>query len=257
MLRFVLLIPCIACTAVDAPEDVAEAMVFGFVNFERPGHVEAIVDPVDAWAASPDAAPGAGFSVDDLTGDDLEAVGLMPREGLTILGALGSAQYRADTVQIADGISSPKKAEIYEGTLRFDILDHDGDRACFLAGDCDAYTFVAEEEAAIPVLGTSVRTVTTELTWHEDEDGVRFLAMRQLVPEPTVFSSPVMDVLQQYGLTMFRPKPEGGTARIEALWVDAFVLGSSVPEGLAVSLSAGRMQKSADDLDLFFLGPVD
>lgn len=245
-----------ACApAVEAPEDVESLMVFGFVHFDDDAHLEAMVDPVFAWLDTEgEQLTDEGYAVDLLTADDLADVGVPDPDTEGVIGALGAAAYRSDVDTVADGITHPEKDAIYEGTTAWTIVEEEGDRDCFLTRACRRYAFTAEEENRIPVLGRSWKTTTAHLRWvTPPSGGPDVLAMRQLTPEPIDFGSPVLAVDQQYGFSMLRPEADG-TTRVEALWVDARVVGLELPEGWAVAQAVGRMQQSADDLDAFFAG---
>jgi hypothetical protein len=67
----------LACRpAVDAPDDVEEQALFGFVHFDEPGFVEAVADDLLAFVHDPPAELEEGFVVDSLRADDLAAVGV-------------------------------------------------------------------------------------------------------------------------------------------------------------------------------------
>lgn len=247
-----LLFALIACTAEPAPERVEELVVYGFANFDAPDRIGGVVSPLSTWVDDHVEELAAGYVVDALSADDLVAAGLLDADVEGILGALGAATYQVDVHEVARATSSPKRTEIYEATTSYRIVSEEGDRDCFLAGDCPRYTFTADEVSTVPVLGDSERRLTTEYQWLEGHDDV--LALRQLAPEPTVFSSPLMEVDQQYGFVLLEPLPGGGTRRTEAFWVDARFLGASAPEGFTVSQAVGRMQDSADQIDAWIQG---
>lgn len=237
--------------AVPAPDNIEALVVYGFTEFEREGALEEVSDKLFPWVDDNEEGLKQGFGVDALDSNHLSSAGVTNQGAERIVGALGSALYRVDPVRVADGISHPRKQDIYEGTTAWEILES-GDRDCFLAQSCDAYTFKARETADVPVAVSSIRVVTNEMRWVPDAAGDVMLAIRQLAPEPTDFQVKLMAVDQQYNFILVRPH-EGGSQRIEAIWVDAKVLGVAVPEGEAVRQAVSRMQKSADDIDAFFL----
>ena len=238
---------------IQAPDRLEETVVFGFVNFPSTEHLEVIVDPIYGWAHDNPEDIMEGLEVDNLTADDLALVGVDNPTTEGVLGALGRAVYEIDLDLVAEGISHPRKQDIYEGTTGWTILETT-DRACFLAGECPSLRFVAQEENKVPLLGTSVRVQTTEMLWATDLAGERVLALRQLSPDPTELSTDILKINQQYGFSLMRARPEGGVERVETFWVDARVLGSGPPDGMAVRLAVQRMQSSATHMDTFFLG---
>lgn len=247
-----LLLLALACTAEPAPERIEDLVVYGFVNFDDPTRVDALVEPLSAWVDANGEGLEDGYGVASLTEADLRAAGVHDAEVDGILGALGVATYAVDVDDVAAAITSPERADIYAATTVFDVLDEEGDRACFLARTCPRYAFRAHEVTSVPLLGDSERELYTELAWVDAHPGV--LAVRQLVPEPTVFAVPLLAVDQQYGFFVLEPGPQGGTRRAEAFWVDAKVIGLEVPEGYAVDQAVGRMQSSAAEIDAWYLG---
>ncbi len=250
--------------AVQAPTDIEAMMAFGFVHFDDPDHLEAMVDGAFTWlederarareAGTPSTVDDEGYAVDQLTPADLEAAGVPGVDVDGIVGALGAVSYVIEAPLVAAGITHPDKGAIYEGTEQWEILSSEGSREDFLRGESDRYAFVASEVSRIPLLGTATRTTESALRWVVgDASGARFLAMRQLDPDPTDFTTPLLAVDQQYGLTLLADAPDGGTLRLEAIWVDARVLGAELPEGFAVRQAVGRMAKSAADMDAYFL----
>lgn len=237
--------------AVDAPDDVEGMAVFGFVHFQQPDHVDAVALPMFDWSLDEHEALADGYAVDALTADDLADVGVDEPDIQGIIGALGRATYVSDPVRVAEGVSHPHKDALYAGTLAFEVTAEDGDRDCFLARTCASYAYTAIETSTVPVLGQSVRTIRSELQWVDTTAGAEVFAMRQLVPEPTDFTTPLLAIDQQYGFTLVRAT-DTGSERLETFWVDAKVIGLELPEGFAVHQAVGRMQASADDLDAWF-----
>lgn len=254
-----LLVPllCSACApAVEAPVDVADMMVFGFVGFEEPDHLEALVGPLFSWVdGATEQLDEDGYAVTSLGVEDLAAVGVSSADVTGVIGALGTARYVIGLDEVAAGITHPHKDEIYEGTTAWTVTAEDGDRDCFLRRACDHYAFVADEENRVPVLGASWKTTDAQVRWVQPEEGgAAVLALRQLTPDPIEFASPILAIDQQYGFTMLREEPDGGVLRVEAFWVDARVLNLELPEGFAVAQAVRRMQASAADMDAYFLG---
>lgn len=234
--------------AVQAPDNIESMVVFGFAEFAQAERLASVVDPLHAWAGNHLEELDAGYGVDALTSGDLALAGVPGVSIDGILGALGRADYASDVDAVAAGVSHPHKEQVLQGTLSFDVRWESGERACFLAHECDSYDFEAFEEASVPVMGVSRRTIQTHLRWVTGDHGVEVLAMRQVVPEATSFDVALMEIDQQYGFTLVHPH-EGGARRLEAFWVDARVLGLELPEGYAVQQAVQRMQASAAELD--------
>lgn len=252
MRRLLVLLALTGCKKpVDAPDRIEELMVFGLVHFDDPGHLEATVESLFAWAEDHGPELAEGYFVDSLGNEDLETMGVEDPDVKGVLGAVGAATYRIPPDCVAMGVTSPDKEDIYEATEVWDVLWSE-DRPCFLRHDCEAYAFEAYEENRLPVIGVTRREVTSEQRWVASEEGP-ILAIRQRTPEPFEIDSPFFAIDQQYAFAMVRPEGEGAF-RVEAIWVDAKILGAEVPEGSAVRQAVQGMQKAADDMDAWYLG---
>lgn len=237
--------------AVQAPDTIEEMVVFAFARFDDPPALGAVAPEIRAWADTHETDAADGFAVAQLAPGDLEAAGVRAPDVDDLLGALGIADYRAPLDVVVDAITSPDRASIYPNTESFGVSEVDGDRTCFLAGDCLSYAFTSTETTRVPLLGRSDRVVRNALRWVDDEAGVRWLVMRQVAPDGVSFRAevPLMAIDQQYGVVVLGPRPDGGVRRVEAFWVEARVLGADVPEGFAVQLTVRQFQDSADAID--------
>jgi len=254
-------IPCIIALAagcqpaVQAPDTVEEMVVFAFARFEEAEALQAVVDPVHAWADDHEEQAREGWAVARLSEEDLATAQVEDVELEGLIGALGLADYRSELSVVLDAITSPDKAAIYERTETSEVTFEQGDRACFVAGDCEQYVFETVETTKMPVIGRSTRRLRSELRW-VDTAQERFVVMRQVSPDPVAFHAevPLLAIDQQYGLVVLRPRPDGGVRRVEAFWVEARVIGADLPEGFAVRLTVSQFQKAAADIDAWAEG---
>jgi hypothetical protein len=238
----------LACRpAVDAPDDVEEQAVFGFVHFDEPGFVEAVADDLLAFVRDPPEELEEGFLVDSLRTDDLAAVGVVDPVLDGVIGALGRALYVLDPAGVALGTTDPGRESWWDSVERFDVIGEEGDRDCFLAKACDRYEQTVSDETQIPMLGRASRTFTNQLRWVTSDAGEELLAVRQLAPDPVDLTSTLLAIDQQYSFALVGEHEEGAV-RAEAIWVDARVLGAELPEGFAVRQAVGQMQTAADTM---------
>ncbi|HMV69012.1 MAG TPA: hypothetical protein PKA64_19345 [Myxococcota bacterium] len=250
-----MLLLLLACRpAVDAPETVEEQAVFGFVHFDEPGFVEAVAEPLLTFAASDDPDLEDGFLVDQLDADDLRAVGVDDPDITGVVGALGRSSFTLDVDGVAEAVTADDREAWWEGVEDYTIVEALGDRDCFLAHACGAWSAVLRESTRVPVLGLATRTFTFDARWLVSEDGVTRLATRQRSPDPVEMSTTLLRVDQQYGFSVVGPS-DAGAIRAEAVWVDAVALGSELPEGYAVRQAVRRMQDAADAMDAAFAAP--
>jgi len=255
--RFVpfVLLSAMACKPPEpAPENMEDLVVFSFEHFQDDEQLALTMEPALEWAALHEEEAREGWLVSDLREEHLTAVGIDEPNLENLVGALGIADYTSSLDDVLLGLTHLNKDTLYERTESFAVLEEDGDRTCFLGEGCSRYGFTTEETTKVPFLGRSTRTVATEFTW-VNTSTQRCAAMRQVAPEPVAFHAavPLMGIDQQYGLVILCPY-ESGVRRIEAFWVEARLLGSDLPEGIAVRTTVNQFQKAADDLDAWVSG---
>ncbi len=249
------LVPLCGCKVVDAPDSLEELVVFGFVHFDDDiEYLEAVGEKLFPGVEGLDEELEDGYYVDLLTADDLALAGIEDPETDGIIGALGRAQYTHDMVPAVCGITWPDKAgtEAYASYVEYEA-DDDGNRECFLAGECERYEHSAQQVVDMPILGNSTQTFTRAFRWVEPKEGEPWIASRLLAPNPIEFSTEILAVDQQYSFFAMFPGDQG-TERVEAFWVEARALGMELPEGFAVSTTVNEMQNQADDVDAFLDG---
>jgi hypothetical protein len=248
-----LLLP--ACRVVDAPETLEELVVFGFVHFDDDiEYLEAVGETLFPGVAGLDDELSEGYYVDLLTADDLATAGVDDPETEGIIGALGRSHYGHGVVPVVCGITWPDKDETqaYDNYISYEVED-DGNRDCFLAGECERYDHRATQIIDVPILGESTQVMDRSFRWVLPEDGEPWIASRLLSPTPLEFSTDILAVDQQY--SFFALYPDGDTARrVEAFWVEARALGAEFPEAFAVDMAVNEMQNQADRVDLFLDG---
>ncbi|MFM2163461.1 MAG: hypothetical protein RLZZ383_2973 [Pseudomonadota bacterium] len=229
-------------------------MTWAFVHFDDPGALQLVADPQRAWATAHGAELDEGYAVASLSSSDIEASGVTAPDAETnILGAMGRAVYTSTLDDVAAGVVTTDKPAIHESAVSFEILESDGQQACFLDGTCDQHVFWARSVDKVPVLGETTRTYRTEMRWETDADGERFLALRQVAPDPMTFHLDLLAVDQQYGVSLVWPTTTGAL-RVEAFWIDARILGTlTLPEGFAVRQAVDQMQTTASEMDAWVL----
>jgi hypothetical protein len=243
------------CKVVDAPDALEELVVFGFVHYDEDiEYLEAVGEKLFPGVEGLDAELEEGYYVDLLTADDLAQAGVEDPETEGIIGALGRSVYTNDLIPVVCGISWLDKstAQAYENYSSYEAQD-DGNRDCFLAGECERYDQTASQVIEIPILGEATQTFQRSFRWVYPDDGEPWIASRLLSPQPIEFTTEILAVDQQY--SFFALYPDGGvTSRVEAFWVEARALGFEMPETFAVANAVTEMQTSADRVDAFLDG---
>jgi hypothetical protein len=243
------------CKVVDAPDSLEELVVFGFVHFdEDASYLEAMGEKLLPAVEEHEDELAEGYYVDLLTAEDLATAGVEEPETEGIIGALGRSAYQHAMVPVVCGITWPDKDETqaYDNYLDYELID-DGNRDCFLAGECDRYDHSATQIIDVPILGESTQTMERSFRWVRPAEGEAWIASKLLSPTPVEFTTSILAVDQQY--SFFALYPDGDIARrVEAFWVEARALGAELPEAFAVDMAVGEMQTQADRVDEFLAG---
>ena len=240
-----------ACNVVDAPENLEELVVFGFVQFDDdPSGVataEGLLPLTDTLAEE----LTTGFRVSAITFDELIEAGVPAEEGNPIVGVSATVQMDSSVDDVAVAWSFPRMQEVLEVTLDFRIDSEDGELDCFLSHECDTYAYDGWRQNDIGFLGESEQVFRREYRWLTLEDDSVILATRDIVPEPAVMSGNVFRLNQQYSYTLIFPNEDGGSTRMDTFWVDAEVIGIELPDYFALDTAVNNMQNTAEQVDAF------
>lgn len=249
----ILLAPLSACKVIEAPESLEDVVVYGFRHYDdeqdylvathanlRPeveAHLEELVE---------------GYLVSDLASDDLAVAGVKNADVSNVIGALATVTYTHPLDEIIGVLTRTDKAEIFEDTLIYEVLESSG-RQCFLDRSCDRLDYRIHEVTTVPILGEAERTFDISYRWVETDDGTWVVYQRTLNPDPITFSTDLLKVYQQYQLVTLYPD-DGGARRVEAFWVDAEIVGMDMPESLAITTAVSTMEDQAAAVDAYLDG---
>ena len=240
-----------ACNVVDAPEDLEELVVFGFVNFDdEPSGVataEGLRPLTDTFAEE----LTTGYRVSAITFEELIEAGVPAEEGNPIVGVSATVQMQSTVDEFAMAWSFPRMQDVLEVTLDFRVDAEEGELTCFLDHECPTYAYDAWRRNDIGFLGESEQQFRREYRWLTLEDESVVLATRDIVPEPAVMSGNVFRMNQQYSYTLIFPNEDGGTTRMDTFWVDAEVIGIELPDYFALETAVNNMQDTAEQVDAF------
>jgi hypothetical protein len=236
----------LGCTVVDAPETLEELVVFGFVHFdESEAFLRATADNLIPLAEEHLEELREGYYVDLLEEADLVAAGVDAPEIEGIIGALGSADYRHPILDVIRLQTRADKADLYDNIDEYIIENIDGDLNCFLDGHCRRIAMTLTEITVLPIIGKASTTHRRELRWVRLTDGREILCSRGLNPAGVEFNTTLIEVRQQYAFYCSYPAPVNAR-RLEAMWVDAYLLGADIPISWAVDQVVSEMQSNAD-----------
>ena len=238
------------CSAVDAPENMEEMMVFGFAHFDDDAEFTiALGDEMLPWLNENEAELTDGYLVDSLGTEHLEAAGIVDASIDGVIGAATTARYEATPTALAVGLTWRNKSDIFEDTLGYEVTE-ETDLDCFLAQTCDEYEMVYEQHDDLGTMGEAWTTSAAKFRWMERGDGTYFLLIRTLTPDPVELSSDLFAVHQQYAYSFIYDEGTG-SRRVEGFWVEPEIMGVSIPDGWAVTQAVNRMHRVAEQLDAF------
>lgn len=291
-----LLLSLMGCKKVDqAPKNIEEMMNFMFVHFddEDPTELIQLRDNLQNFVGSHINSSEDGWQVNSISKADIEAAGI-DTEGKQLKGVVGAAAsipYTSSQADVARSITWPKKTDVLNNLESYKVKE-DGASWCgkdgkgtgvlddFLSKSCDMYFADVHQVAKAGPLGKATQNVTFEHRWIVPEDSDPIYIVRVLSPRPTNFSNPIIGVKQQYSVAMVYvddcqvyagapivPVTDEETSncknvgrRVEAFWVDVELLGSDLPESMAVNLAINQMGDAAEAIDGFVANnfkPVD
>ena len=237
------------CAVTAAPADVQQLMTYGFVHHADDARFpEAFADGLLPYVDEHHDALAEGLGVDALTTGELGDVGV-EAEDAEIVGFVASVELTSDLDDVASALTYEHMDEVYATTLAF-TLRSSTDRACFLAHDCESYDLEATRTLDLGLFGHSTQDFAASMRWTTSPDGAPVMTLRTLAPEPAQIDIPGFELRQQYDVQAFYDD-EGVTRRVDAVWVDALVVGAGVPGELALQSAVRQMQAGAEDIDAF------
>ncbi len=240
----------LGCKVVDAPEDLEELMVFGFVNTEeRDAFVEETLDGLVPLAELHHDDLVEGFRVDSLTEGDLLAVGVTTDRKLDVVGVASLVVMSSSVDEMMPLLAGGNLDGAFEATIAYTTTD-DSDKACFLAHECDEFRNHGSRTTDAGLLGTATQEFDSVFRWVNRADETPALLLRQLSPKKTEMSVDLVIVHQSYSLAAIF-EHGGETWRLEAYWADAEVVGLDVPDSLALDQAVSAMATRAEELDAF------
>lgn len=238
------------CTVVDAPDNLEQLMVFGFVNFdESDAFLEATEEQLVPLVEAQLEDLANGYRVNDLSGDDLAAAGVDAADLTGIVGAMGVVEYDHDLSAIVEAASAEDKDVRWPDNFTTYNVEETSDRPCFLTTDCDRLDQTIHEVADLgPPLNSAERTYAASYRWVASDTLPPAVFVRQLSPDPVDVGWDAMSVNQQYSLVMIY-EVDGHARRVESFWVDAEFVGIDVPDDFAVNAAVSQMGKQAENID--------
>src|SRR5688572_14498954 len=124
----------LGCIVVDAPENLEDMMVFGYEHFnDNPVFLAAMADNLVPAVAERVDEVREGYRVNNLTEDALASSGVEDPDVSSILGAMGSGDYRHPMDELVVPMLAYNRADLFDNIRSFEIVEEIGDRECFRA----------------------------------------------------------------------------------------------------------------------------
>ncbi len=242
----------LACGPVESPDAVTDMPAFGFAHLHDDdlGSLVSLAEKLEPWLADHFGQASEGYTIADLGAAHLAPWGLDKPEDTAVVGAMVAIDYTSALAEVGLGFVWPDQASIFSGILSQDRVEVT-DRACFLAGDCEAHETADLIELDLGVLDMVI-TYPAEMHWRHVVDGtVEGIAWGWASPADITANVDFLAVHQQYGFGWLFPGTGGDTRAVQAIWMDADVVGLDGGEDMALQTAIDGMIRSAEELDLW------
>lgn len=239
------------CKVVDAPDSIEELVVFGFVAFEDGDAVaKATAEALFPLSDEYDEELIEGLRVVGLTQDNVTQAGAETVLEQGIVGMAAKVQLESSLDDVVDAWSHPHMDTFISVTPSYEVREEDGDRDCFLAKECEAYSYEGWREVDMGILGTGEQLFRRSFRRTLLDDGSSAVIVRELIPQGIDSDSTIFKMDAQFAYAILR-EHDGGTQRIEAFWVDAEVIGIELPDYFALEMAVDQMNATAEEVDAF------
>ena len=239
-----------ACTAVEAPQEFDELVVWLYENHptEDPAYLEAGMDSLVAWIEGEEEIADrytiSGLSEQSVNGlDDVERAAW---------GLVGMAVVTSSDFTVADAADAMIVVSIDEIYPEFVTYQRqwlgDSDPDCFLALDCERAESLENYEAHYELNLITIAESQNQYVWVEAETGPAFF-QRNWLTEPPDVNQAAAEVNEQMYLNLFVPRESGGHWRLQATWMDPTM--NSIDQA-AIGLVGGSMRRNSETLDEYF-----
>jgi len=239
-----------ACKVIDAPQNIEDLMIFGFIHAHEsdPEWAQAFAENLLPEMEAHAVALEDGYRVGTLCPADIDAAGFESDSDVNILGVATRTHLNSSLEDVLWALTFPDTTQIFSATKEFDLVEHT-DRDCFLSKDCEFYDYRAHRVLDLSILGTAEQEVIGTMRHTTLESGQEAALWRGASPEEAKASLAVLH--QQYAMELLTPDPDGGTWRVTAIWIDAEFVGIDLPDSFMVSTSVSQLKNAAEDIDAF------
>jgi hypothetical protein len=255
-LRFVLIIPSMACFIFVPPEAPSEledlsTYIFEHVADKNPRELEMGLENLDEWFYTDDNLQQAteGYQVNTLADEniaDLDSEDRIIRNNL--IGAALSYRHDDSMEELVQTMFVDDWSAVSVDTYEEYIKEFSEDPECLIQRDCDWITYETTNLSNYIIVKID-GTTTGQVRWVETENGWA-IVQRTWLREPATVTPDEYDITlhAQYFINITAPSREGDIIRTTATWIDSEYGVIPITEDYAKIMIIQNMEKQNEDI---------
>jgi hypothetical protein len=232
-----------------APKELEELIgwMYTHVADEETADLEEGTVNLESWMGRHLDETLEGYTVDVLTPDQIESLGVGERDLDGLVGVAVGYEHITDLDEIAAGLMLDPTERSPDLYVDYSYDEIEGTKDCFEEGSCDwvDYTSYAYEHLGLDIY----LTINSRLQFRRyDTEVGQALVYRYWTTENPTVTTELFALDQSYFLWAFVPH-DGGYLSMQASWVVARVLADDLDSGWILNLWVDGMIKGAGELD--------
>lgn len=245
----------LGCRPPEAPETLDELASFLFEHTwdEDETYLEPGLENLLVWLDAHFEETSEGYEVTNITPAAVASVTGEERDLEGLLGAAVGYDVGFPPEDVVDVMVFHDPLEVYPGEYESYTREYLSDTGCFQDRSCATLEFYVHLVANYPMGITGESDTHVQYHWVELEDGPAAIYRNWTRWTPNI-SVDWLQVEQQYYLSATLPKKDGTTRRIEAMWLQAELVNTSIPEAMALNMTIDTMAKTGGFLEAYMSG---
>ncbi len=236
-----------------APEELDElcAYLFAHAADEDTEELENGLENLNTWMNAHLEETLEGYSVTNLSDAAVEVLDDRNHNTEDMLGAaVGTISEAYDPYAFGIALTVEDPVEVIPGAHEDYERTFLSDTECFVELECDYLECQNHLYDNYPLLGAVDSENHSWFRWVQIESGLG-MVQRSWLLRPSEVEWESFELNDQYYLNVLLPYGDGGTLTLQAMWVDAVLGDSSVPEAMALNLVIDQMQDVYVELETF------